>query len=173
MLQGASRKPDGGGGGRPCPLAREVEEAVSRRDRMDDQRSEVSRQLQNGAGFPPAVRQGGEAQQARPKKALADWQAEGRRSQLGPPLDHNPDAVRLPVTTRQGRGPERGKIRRYAEADRALYSELEKLIANNGYSKIGAAKALALQGNGTPESRAKRLLKQYREDHKAKKLADN
>jgi hypothetical protein len=40
-------------------LAREIEEAVNRRDRMEDQRSEVLRQLRNGAAFPPPVRQGG------------------------------------------------------------------------------------------------------------------
>jgi hypothetical protein len=58
------------------------------------------------------------------------------------------------------RGPEPGTLRRYEKADRALFPELKKRMAE-GSSCHRAALSLAdegsLVGAGTPASRAKRL----------------
>jgi hypothetical protein len=58
-------------------------------------------------------------------------------------------------------GPEPGKLRRYGPADRALFPELERIMAEKKMSRSAAALDLALadriDGVGTPQSRAKRL----------------
>jgi hypothetical protein len=62
------------------------------------------------------------------------------------------------------RGPKPGTVARYDEADRALFGEVSALIP-----QVGSAHAAALQlardgklkGNGTEESRAKRLERKY------------
>jgi hypothetical protein len=63
---------------------------------------------------------------------------------------------------RKGRfGPEPGTLRRYDAADRKLFPELERIMAEEKKSRSAAALALALadriDGAGAPESRAKRL----------------
>jgi hypothetical protein len=58
-------------------------------------------------------------------------------------------------------GPEHGTLRRYAAADRALFPELERIMADEQMSRSAAARELAragrISGVGTPDSRAKRL----------------
>jgi hypothetical protein len=61
---------------------------------------------------------------------------------------------------RKGRfGPEPGTLRRYDAADRKLFPELERIMAEEKKSRTAAALALVDQiaGAGTPQSRAKRL----------------
>ena len=61
---------------------------------------------------------------------------------------------------RKGRfGPEPGTLRRYDAADRKLFPELERIMAEEKKSRTAAALALAdrIDGVGTPESRARRL----------------
>jgi hypothetical protein len=64
-------------------------------------------------------------------------------------------------------GPRPGTVRRWAEKDRALYPDIEALLAK-GRSLTGATLELATQdkvaGTGSKESRASRLYKQYKED---------
>ena len=58
-------------------------------------------------------------------------------------------------------GPEPGTLRRYEDADRALFSDLERIMVEKQKSPSAAALELAqagqVKGFGTPESRAKRL----------------
>ena len=58
-------------------------------------------------------------------------------------------------------GPEPGTLRRYNDADRALFSDLERIMAEKQKSVTAAALDLAqtgrIAGVGTPESCAKRL----------------
>jgi hypothetical protein len=64
-------------------------------------------------------------------------------------------------------GPKPGTLRRYDDADRALFSDLERLVKDGGLSKTAAAKRLAelgrIAGSGTVDSKARRLLKLYQE----------
>jgi hypothetical protein len=65
-------------------------------------------------------------------------------------------------------GPEPGKLRRYEAADRALFTELERIMADEKKSRSAAALDLAkagkIKGFGTPESRAKRLAELYKRE---------
>ena len=70
---------------------------------------------------------------------------------------------------RKGRkGPAPGKLARYRESDRACYAELEWLMREECLSASAAARELAeagkVEGVGSPESRARRLVKLYRAD---------
>jgi hypothetical protein len=61
------------------------------------------------------------------------------------------------------RGPKAGEIARYADKDRALFPELERIIRDECKTRSAAASALAdrIAGAGTPESKAKRLAALY------------
>ena len=65
-------------------------------------------------------------------------------------------------------GPTPGTLRRYEAADRALYPELERIMAEKQMSRTAAALDLALAdrvaGVGTPHSRAKRLAALHKRD---------
>ena len=65
-------------------------------------------------------------------------------------------------------GPKPGTLRRYEAADRALYPELERIMAEKQMSRTAAALDLALAdrvaGVGTPHSRAKRLAALHKRD---------
>jgi hypothetical protein len=65
-------------------------------------------------------------------------------------------------------GPEPGKLRRYEAADRALFTEFERIMADEKKSRSAAAFDLAqagkIKGFGTPESRAKRLAALYKRE---------
>jgi len=77
--------------------------------------------------------------------------------------------LRSPMETRQKprRGPEPGSVDRFGDSDRALFPELEALMAA-GRSLTAAASQLASQdkvaGIGIPASRAKRLADRYRRE---------
>lgn len=68
--------------------------------------------------------------------------------------------------SRKARGPVPGNVRRYAESDRNLFPTIEALIKGGRMSITAAARRLAddgeVEGNGTPESRAKRLADAFR-----------
>jgi hypothetical protein len=72
---------------------------------------------------------------------------------------------------RKRRGPVAGTVKRYHAQDTALHPEVGRLIGD-GLSCAAAAKSLAdegkVSGRGSPESRARRLAKSYRD---AQKLA--
>jgi hypothetical protein len=74
---------------------------------------------------------------------------------------------RLENRQKPRRGPEPGTVDRFGDSDRALFSELEALMAGE-MSRSAAALQLADQGKvagtGTPESRAKRLADRYRRE---------
>jgi hypothetical protein len=75
-------------------------------------------------------------------------------------------APHLETKGRRGRrGPARGSISRYGEADRKLFPEIEKL-EGAGQTVNAITKAMAaekrVEGSGTPDSKAKRLAKAYR-----------
>jgi hypothetical protein len=65
-------------------------------------------------------------------------------------------------------GPEPGTLRRYDDADRKLFPELERIMAEKQKSLSAAAFDLAeadqIDGTGTPQSRAKRLAALYKRD---------
>ena len=65
-------------------------------------------------------------------------------------------------------GPKPGTLRRYEAADRALYPELERIMAEKQMSRTAAALDLALAdrvaGVGTPHSRATRLAALHKRD---------
>jgi len=65
-------------------------------------------------------------------------------------------------------GPEPGTLRRYEAADRALFPEVERIMAEKQMSRTAAALDLALAdrvaGVGTPHSRAKRLAALHKRD---------
>jgi len=65
-------------------------------------------------------------------------------------------------------GPEPGTLRRYNDADRALFSDLERIMVEKQKSRSAAALELAqarqVKGFGTPESRAKRLAALYKRE---------
>jgi hypothetical protein len=67
-------------------------------------------------------------------------------------------------------GPEPGELRRYEAADRALFPELERIMAEKKMSRSAAALDLALAGRidgvGTPHSRAKRLAALYKRERR-------
>jgi hypothetical protein len=77
---------------------------------------------------------------------------------------------------RQGtRGPKRGSLDRYGEADRALFPEIEEITRTKHLSVSAAALQLAeaekVIGTGAPASRAKRLSRLYLQA-KRKKLTE-
>jgi hypothetical protein len=69
-----------------------------------------------------------------------------------------------PVLPRPRKGPAPGTVDRYGAADRALYSELKRLM-REGRSATAAARQLAddgkVAGVGSPESRTRRLANRY------------
>jgi hypothetical protein len=81
-----------------------------------------------------------------------------------------------PTPAPRRRGPLKGSINRYREADRALCPELERITKEDHLTLSAAALKLAeadterkiLLGHGTPLSRAKRLVKRYNADAKIK-----
>jgi len=92
---------------------------------------------------------------------------------LGQP-SADPEATPSPIgaspSAKARRGPAKGSIDRYGEADRALFPELEQIRKEHHLSLTEAALRLAegkiegktVLGYGVPLSRAKRLVKQYK-----------
>jgi hypothetical protein len=65
------------------------------------------------------------------------------------------------------RGPRRGEVRRFADSDARCFPELERLMEKKKLSLSAAALSLAesgkVEGWGTAQSRAKRLVRAYNE----------
>jgi hypothetical protein len=70
--------------------------------------------------------------------------------------------------SRRPRGPERGTVDRYGDADRELFPELTRLTREERMSVSAAAKELAragkVSGPATAESKVKRLAERYRRE---------
>jgi hypothetical protein len=74
-----------------------------------------------------------------------------------------------PLFQKRRRGPLPGTLDRYGQADRALFSELERIMGEDKVSVSEAARRLAekdkvVAGIGSPSSRAKRLAERYRRE---------
>ena len=72
---------------------------------------------------------------------------------------------------RTRRGPQRGTVDRFGEADRALFPQMKRLVEKAHKSAHAAALELAsagkIKGAGTEKSRAQRLAKRFRKDRAA------
>jgi hypothetical protein len=72
------------------------------------------------------------------------------------------------------RGPKPGTVDRYGEADGGLFGDIEEIMKKENNSVEAAAKMLAdanrIVGTGSPDSRATRLAKRYRQDRGRKNL---
>jgi hypothetical protein len=85
-----------------------------------------------------------------------------------------PSPVGASPSAKARRGPTKGSIDRYGEADRALFPELEQVRREHHLSPTEAALRLAegkiegkvVLGNGSPLSRAKRLVMRYNADRR-------
>jgi hypothetical protein len=90
-----------------------------------------------------------------------------------------PKSLTIPTTAtasmdpsrRTRRGPQRGTVDRFGEADRVLFPEMNRLVDEDHKSVHAAALELAsagkIKGVGTEKSRAQRLAKRFREDRAA------
>jgi hypothetical protein len=71
---------------------------------------------------------------------------------------------------RPRRGPKAGRLARYAEADRALFGELERVMLKGSKSLTEAARDLdyerKVNGRGTSEARVRRLARLYRKERR-------
>jgi len=89
---------------------------------------------------------------------------------------NTPELLTIPTAAPAGmaplretrRGPRRGTVDRFGEADRALFPEMKRLVDEDHKSVHAAALELAstgkIKGAGTPNSRAQRLAKLYRNE---------
>jgi hypothetical protein len=82
-------------------------------------------------------------------------------------------ATAAPITPgtklpRRRPGPKRGEVDRYGEADRGLFPELQRMMREENLSSTAAAQKLAdldkVGGDGTKQSKAKRLAERYRHE---------
>jgi hypothetical protein len=80
-------------------------------------------------------------------------------------IEVNETELRAWLPRRGRRGPVPGKIARYQRADEALFPELRLLVSKYNMSITAAANELArnrkIAGLGTPENRAKRLVRAF------------
>jgi hypothetical protein len=71
--------------------------------------------------------------------------------------------------TRPRRGPPVGKLARFADADRALFGSIERIMRRESKSVTEAVRDLdherKVKGRGTSEARVKLLAKLYRKEH--------
>jgi len=101
-----------------------------------------------------------------PRLGLAVRRADFERWH-GPPQKEQEQklAPQLPAGGKRRSGPKPGELRRFEAADRALFPELEQIMAEQHMSRSEAARVLAdagkILGSGAPESRAKRLAGLY------------
>jgi hypothetical protein len=74
---------------------------------------------------------------------------------------------------RRRRSPAPGSLNRYAEADRALHRKIQQMMREDHLSATAAARKLAeagrVEGNGTTESRARRLATGYLRERRKRK----
>jgi hypothetical protein len=108
-----------------------------------------------------------------PNVGLVARKAEGTALQqpsAGPVVAPSP--IGTSPSAKPRRGPAKGSINRYGEADRALFPELEQIRREHHLSLTGAAQRIAegdiegkaVLGKGSPLSRAKRLVMRYNVD---------
>jgi hypothetical protein len=113
--------------------------------------------------------------QARPQRFEPKWPTPPARTRqsVTPPKAVVPPVIAEGVAdgasdaARKGRfGPEPGTLRRYDAADRKLFPELERIMAEEKKSRTAAALALAsrIAGAGTDQSRAMRLARLYKRE---------
>ena len=81
-------------------------------------------------------------------------------------LDQQGSSQNIPTPQRRGRrGPAPGAVDRYRDADRALFSEIRRIMRREGKSLYAAALKLAemdkVKGAGTTISRAKRIVRRF------------
>jgi hypothetical protein len=104
-----------------------------------------------------------------PKKRRLSSSPPGTGGALSSPAAPNDIAAAQQPNNRPKRrpGPKPGTVRRWAAMDRALYPDIEALLAK-GFSLTGATLELTRQGkvagSGTKKNRARRLYNQYKED---------
>jgi hypothetical protein len=64
------------------------------------------------------------------------------------------------------RGPERGKVSRYGDADKFLFREIDRIVKNESKSITEAVRNLEdegkIKGHGTPESKVRRVSRRFR-----------
>jgi hypothetical protein len=102
--------------------------------------------------------------------AAAYLRGQARRSQHDD-VSNPYDQIRIgPVTEPKRRGPVPGSLDRYGEADRALFSEIDRMVSEQQKSPTAAALILAEQGlvlgDGNELSKAKRLAKLYLQERR-------
>jgi hypothetical protein len=112
-----------------------------------------------------------------PNEGVIPRETEGRglQQQRAGPMPA-PSPTGAPLTSKRRRGPAKGGIDRYGEADRALFPELERIRRKHHLSLTAAAEKLAqgdiegehVLGHGSPLSRAKRLVKRYNADRETR-----
>ena len=98
-----------------------------------------------------------------PRADFDQWRAKPQKEKKESPTPQPPAVPK--AKTKRRPGPKPGKLRRYEAADRALFPELEQIMATRKMSVSRAAFVLAEAGNiegaGALESRAKRLQQLY------------
>lgn len=112
----------------------------------------------------PAGRETGKSQSSTPDRGnQPPWKAEGAPSATPPAADAT---AKRDNARNKPRGPRPGSIGRFDASDRALFSEIERLIQREHLSPGEAAQKLAgegkVAGRGTEESRVRRLARLYR-----------
>ena len=93
-----------------------------------------------------------------------EWLPAGRAASAAEPDSLQPPAPEKSGKRRRRPGPRPGAINRFAEADRALFPEMTKLIKQQHISPREAAQRLSdkIKGRGTIDSRIRRLATRYR-----------
>jgi hypothetical protein len=78
----------------------------------------------------------------------------------------------IPQPMAKSPGPTPGEVRHYDESDRALFDEVERLMAEQKLTRTAATEKLAndgrIAGTGAPQSRAKRLARLYKKEREGK-----
>lgn len=83
-----------------------------------------------------------------------------------PPAEQKQPAPERAATRRRRRGPRPGTIDRFAQADRALFSKMTRLIKRRHITDTEAARILSdkIEGRGVGDSKIRRLAKRYRKE---------
>jgi len=107
---------------------------------------------------------------------LTVWSYEMKRETIHP-LEaqvevRESDLSLWPVKPR--RGPERGAVARFADGDRRLFEEIERIMREESKSLTEAVRDLdcegKVKGRGTPESRVRRVTRRYLEERLTRSL---
>jgi hypothetical protein len=133
------------------PISEKLEWAAERDARADRQRREVNHWLENRAFDCVRGLKEGFDRDAFNKAVEAEFGAAAKRRRTG-----------------AAKGPLRGKIDRFGDADRALFPEIERLMKSRHCSTTEAVRILAgehkLAGRGSPDSAIRRLSNRFRKE---------